>query len=81
MFSLLQVLSCICAFQVNGPKRDPAIQNELNDSFKEEVKAFLSDEDKLHLLDDLTKVNPVTTTTGQCLWPSGASPESLLHFT
>uniref|UniRef100_A0A8C4WLU6 Unconventional myosin-XIX n=1 Tax=Gopherus evgoodei TaxID=1825980 RepID=A0A8C4WLU6_9SAUR len=49
--------------QVNGPKRDPAIQNELNDSFKEEVKAFLSDEDKLHLLDDLTKVNPVTTTT------------------
>uniref|UniRef100_A0A8C3SS14 Unconventional myosin-XIX n=1 Tax=Chelydra serpentina TaxID=8475 RepID=A0A8C3SS14_CHESE len=37
--------------------------NELNDSFKEEVKAFLSDEDKLHLLDDLTKVNPVTTTT------------------
>ncbi|EMP37712.1 Myosin-XIX [Chelonia mydas] len=49
--------------RVNGPKRDPAIQNELNDSFKEEVKAFLSDEDKLHLLDDLTKVNPVTTTT------------------
>ncbi|XP_067394223.1 unconventional myosin-XIX isoform X2 [Emydura macquarii macquarii] len=49
--------------QVNGPKKDPAIQNELNDSFKEEVKAFLSDEDKLHLLDDLTKVNPVTTTT------------------
>uniref|UniRef100_A0A8C8SGF1 Unconventional myosin-XIX n=1 Tax=Pelusios castaneus TaxID=367368 RepID=A0A8C8SGF1_9SAUR len=49
--------------QVNGPKKNPAIQNELNDSFKEEVKAFLSDEDKLHLLDDLTKVNPVTTTT------------------
>ncbi|XP_074869644.1 unconventional myosin-XIX isoform X2 [Carettochelys insculpta] len=49
--------------QVNGPTRDPAVQNELNDSFKEEVRAFLSDEDKLHLLDDLTKVNPVTTTT------------------
>uniref|UniRef100_A0A452I3X5 Myosin motor domain-containing protein n=1 Tax=Gopherus agassizii TaxID=38772 RepID=A0A452I3X5_9SAUR len=56
-------VSFISVFQVNGPKRDPAIQNELNDAFKEEVKAFLSDEDKLHLLDDLTKVNPVTTTT------------------
>uniref|UniRef100_A0A8C0BF08 Unconventional myosin-XIX n=1 Tax=Buteo japonicus TaxID=224669 RepID=A0A8C0BF08_9AVES len=29
----------------------------------EEVRAFLSDEEKLHLFDDLTKVNPVTTTT------------------
>uniref|UniRef100_A0A663MAD8 Unconventional myosin-XIX n=1 Tax=Athene cunicularia TaxID=194338 RepID=A0A663MAD8_ATHCN len=28
-----------------------------------EVRAFLSDEEKLHLFDDLTKVNPVTTTT------------------
>jgi len=26
---------------------------------------FLSDEEKLHLFDDLTKVNPVTTTTGK----------------
>ncbi|XP_075760859.1 unconventional myosin-XIX [Pelodiscus sinensis] len=49
--------------QMNGPKRDPAIQNELNDSLKEEVKAFLSDDDKLHLFDDLTKVNPVNTAT------------------
>uniref|UniRef100_A0A8C0BEH7 Unconventional myosin-XIX n=1 Tax=Buteo japonicus TaxID=224669 RepID=A0A8C0BEH7_9AVES len=32
-------------------------------SLEEEVRAFLSDEEKLHLFDDLTKVNPVTTTT------------------
>uniref|UniRef100_A0A669PJ51 Unconventional myosin-XIX n=1 Tax=Phasianus colchicus TaxID=9054 RepID=A0A669PJ51_PHACC len=35
----------------------------MNESFEEEVRAFLSDEEKLHLIDDLTKVNPVTTTT------------------
>ncbi|KAG8451115.1 hypothetical protein GDO86_003398 [Hymenochirus boettgeri] len=33
----------------------------LNKSFEEEVKAFLVDEKQLHLYDDLTKVNPVTT--------------------
>uniref|UniRef100_A0A3P8WFA8 Myosin XIX n=1 Tax=Cynoglossus semilaevis TaxID=244447 RepID=A0A3P8WFA8_CYNSE len=28
-----------------------------------EIQAFLTDEDKLHTYDDLTKINPVTTTT------------------
>ncbi|NWR67461.1 MYO19 protein, partial [Bucorvus abyssinicus] len=49
--------------QENGQKEDSVIQNDLNESFEEEVRAFLSDEEKLHLIDDLTKVNPVTTTT------------------
>uniref|UniRef100_A0A672U4A4 Unconventional myosin-XIX n=1 Tax=Strigops habroptila TaxID=2489341 RepID=A0A672U4A4_STRHB len=49
--------------QKNGQKEDSTIQNDLNESFEEEVRAFLSDEEKLHLFDDLTKVNPVTTTT------------------
>lgn len=51
--------------QANGQKEDSAIQNDLSESFGEEVRAFLSDEEKLHLFDDLTKVNPVTTTTGK----------------
>lgn len=50
--------------QENGQKEDSVIQNDLSESFGEEVRAFLSDEEKLHLFDDLTKVNPVTTTTG-----------------
>ncbi|NXS07834.1 MYO19 protein, partial [Neodrepanis coruscans] len=49
--------------QENGQKEDPLIQNDLSESLKEEVRAFLSDEEELHLLDDLTKVNPVTTVT------------------
>ncbi|NXN97932.1 MYO19 protein, partial [Rhinopomastus cyanomelas] len=49
--------------QENGQKEDAVIQNDLSESFEEEVRAFLSDEEKLHLVDDLTKVNPVTTTT------------------
>ncbi|KFO90259.1 Unconventional myosin-XIX, partial [Buceros rhinoceros silvestris] len=49
--------------QENGQKEDSVIQNDLSESFEEEVRAFLSDEEKLHLIDDLTKVNPVTTTT------------------
>ncbi|XP_050570669.1 unconventional myosin-XIX isoform X2 [Cygnus atratus] len=49
--------------QVNGQKEDSVIQNDLSESFEEEVRAFLSDEEKLHLFDDLTKVNPVTMTT------------------
>ncbi|NWR84649.1 MYO19 protein, partial [Furnarius figulus] len=49
--------------QENGQRGDSLIQNDLNDSFEEEVRAFLSNEEKLHLFDDLTKVNPVTTTT------------------
>ncbi|NXL91972.1 MYO19 protein, partial [Alectura lathami] len=47
----------------NCQKEDSIIQRDLSDSFEEEVRAFLSDEEKLHLFDDLTKVNPVTTTT------------------
>ncbi|MBN3308374.1 MYO19 protein, partial [Amia calva] len=35
----------------------------LNDCLDGEVKAFLIDEGELHTYDDLTKVNPVTTTT------------------
>ncbi|NXG80214.1 MYO19 protein, partial [Baryphthengus martii] len=49
--------------QENGQKEDSTIQNDLGESFEEEVRVFLSDEEKLHLVDDLTKVNPVTTTT------------------
>nr|XP_025963174.1 unconventional myosin-XIX [Dromaius novaehollandiae] len=49
--------------QVNGQKDDSVIHSDLSDSFEEEVRAFLSDKEKLHLFDDLTKVNPVTTTT------------------
>ncbi|NXW64388.1 MYO19 protein, partial [Eurystomus gularis] len=49
--------------QENGQKEDSVIQNDLSELFEEEVRAFLSDEEKLHLVDDLTKVNPVTTTT------------------
>ncbi|XP_068011088.1 unconventional myosin-XIX isoform X1 [Melanerpes formicivorus] len=48
--------------QENGQKEECVTKNELSESF-EEVGAFLSDEEKLHLIDDLTKVNPVTTTT------------------
>ncbi|OXB79065.1 UNVERIFIED_CONTAM: hypothetical protein H355_005941 [Colinus virginianus] len=49
--------------QVNCQKEDSVTQSDLNESYEEEVRAFLSDEEKLHLFDDLTKVNPVTTTT------------------
>ncbi|NXO67414.1 MYO19 protein, partial [Phainopepla nitens] len=49
--------------QENGQREDSLIQNDLSESFEEEVRAFLSDEKKLHLYDDLTKVNPVTTRT------------------
>ncbi|NXG62827.1 MYO19 protein, partial [Hemiprocne comata] len=47
----------------NGQKEESVLQNDLSESFEEEVRALLSDEEKLHLFDDLTKVNPVTTTT------------------
>ncbi|KAM4797181.1 unconventional myosin-XIX [Rhinophrynus dorsalis] len=50
-------------YQTNGPKTKSSSQVNLNESFEEEVKAFLIDEKQLHLYDDLTKVNPVTTTT------------------
>ncbi|NXJ05929.1 MYO19 protein, partial [Odontophorus gujanensis] len=47
----------------NCQKEDSVTQSDLNESYEEEVRAFLSDEEKLHLFDDLTKVSPVTTTT------------------
>ncbi|NXX30783.1 MYO19 protein, partial [Nicator chloris] len=49
--------------QENGQREDSVIQNDLSESFEEEVGAFLGDEEELHLFDDLTKVNPVTTRT------------------
>lgn len=49
--------------QENGQREDSLIQNDLSESFEEEVRTFLGDEEKLHLFDDLTKVNPVTTRT------------------
>nr|XP_030143775.3 unconventional myosin-XIX isoform X1 [Taeniopygia guttata] len=49
--------------QENGQREDSLIQNDLSEPFEEEVRAFLGDEEKLHLFDDLTKVNPVTTRT------------------
>lgn len=36
----------------------------LNDSLEGDIQAFLVDEDQLHTYDDLTKVNPVTPSTG-----------------
>ncbi|NXA50871.1 MYO19 protein, partial [Nothocercus julius] len=47
----------------NGQKDDSVMHGDLNDSFEEEVRALFSDEEKLYLFHDLTKVNPVTTTT------------------
>ncbi|XP_039612760.1 unconventional myosin-XIX [Polypterus senegalus] len=47
------------AKQVSGHKK----QSPLNDSFDEDVKAFLLDDEKLHTHDDLTQVNPVTIKT------------------
>ncbi|NWY44367.1 MYO19 protein, partial [Sylvia atricapilla] len=49
--------------QEHGQREDSLIQNDLSESFEEEVGAFLGDEEELHLFDDLTKVNPVTTRT------------------
>ncbi|NWX88926.1 MYO19 protein, partial [Nothoprocta pentlandii] len=49
--------------QVNGQKDNSVMHGDLSDSFEEEVRALFSDEEKLHLFDDLTKVNPVTATT------------------
>ncbi|PIO27610.1 hypothetical protein AB205_0058920, partial [Aquarana catesbeiana] len=47
----------------NGDLRKPSIPVNLNESFGEEINAFLIDEKELHSYDDLTKVNPVTTKT------------------
>ena len=69
----LSTLSFLCVFtlrfasftQVKGfvqKARSP--DPSLNDSLEGELQAFLIDEDQLHTYDDLTKVNPVTPTTG-----------------
>jgi len=51
--------------QVKGIiQRVPSPHPSLIDSLEGEVQAFLIDEDQLHTYDDLTKVNPVTPTTG-----------------
>lgn len=42
-------------------------QPSQNDSLEGELQAFLTDEDRLHTYDDLTKVNPVTPITGRWL--------------
>ncbi|XP_053310257.1 unconventional myosin-XIX [Spea bombifrons] len=48
---------------MNGVSKKTSAQVTLDESFDEEVNAFLVDEGHLHLYDDLTKVNPVTTKT------------------
>ncbi|MGH0142569.1 UNVERIFIED_CONTAM: hypothetical protein FKN15_014836, partial [Acipenser sinensis] len=48
---------------VNGFKKQAQSHHTTLDLLEGEVKAFLIDEDELHTFDDLTKVNPVTTTT------------------
>lgn len=56
--------------QVRGfVHKDCSPQPSLNDSLDGEIQSFLIDEDQLHTYDDLTKVNPVTPTTGKTrLW-------------
>ncbi|XP_060613017.2 unconventional myosin-XIX [Anolis sagrei] len=50
--------------QVNGTKSNRALDPSRDEHcLGGEVESFLSDERQLHLIDDLTKVNPVTTTT------------------
>lgn len=49
--------------QPNGDMRKQSIPVDLNESFGEEINAFLIDEKELYSYDDLTKVNPVTTKT------------------
>ncbi|KAM5182360.1 unconventional myosin-XIX [Mantella aurantiaca] len=49
--------------QPNGDARKPSIPVNLNESFGEEINAFLIDDKELYSYDDLTKVNPVTTKT------------------
>lgn len=44
--------------------RRAASPSSLNDPLDGDIQAFLTEEDQLHTYDDLTKVNPVTPTTG-----------------
>lgn len=66
---ILNTISCLCVFvsftQVKGSvQKVHSPHPSLNDSLEGEIQAFLIDEDLLHTYDDLTKVNPVTPTTG-----------------
>ncbi|NP_001089346.1 unconventional myosin-XIX [Xenopus laevis] len=49
--------------QINGHQNNLSNHKHLSKSLEQEMKAFLIDEKELHLYDDLTKVNPVTTAT------------------
>lgn len=60
----------LCKFvfimQVNGVKgKAQTCRKSLNDSLEGDIRDFLINESELHTYDDLTKVNPVTPTTGK----------------
>lgn len=50
--------------QVNGHSSDPSAHGG---ELREDLQEFLGQDAPLHLLDDLTKVNPVTLETGMGL--------------
>lgn len=51
--------------QVNGLKdKVQGLGKPLNDSLEGDLRDFLINEAELHTYDDLTKVNPVTPSTG-----------------
>lgn len=55
----------ICIMQVNGLKdKAQGLGKSLNDSLEGDIRDFLINEAELHTYDDLTKVNPVTPSTG-----------------
>lgn len=70
--SHVNTISFLCVFasrfasftQVTGFIQKISPHPSHNDSLEGEIQAFLTDEDQLHTYDDLTKVNPVTPTTG-----------------
>lgn len=49
--------------RVNGTNSHPAVGDDVDDHLGEEVTSFLGEKKPLHHFDDLTKVNPITTTT------------------
>ncbi len=54
-----------CIMQVNGLEdRTQDLRKSLNDSLEGDIRDFLINEAELHTYDDLTKVNPVTPSTG-----------------
>lgn len=51
--------------QINGLKdRAQDFRKSVIDSLEEDIRDFLINEAELHTYDDLTKVNPVTPSTG-----------------